>query len=138
MAATPDRVQPHAAGAHATCRWRALYRSTGPRVPETAWRVCPATILKGKPFADPSDGEPMPRFYFDVRDGDRSTHDDEGVELVGIEEARDEATRALGEIARDALRLSGSLRRELSIEVRDESPTPVLRASLWFEVEKLT
>ena len=77
----------------------------------------------------------MPRFYFDVRDGDGVTHDDEGVELAGIEVARDEATRTLGEIARDAL--PGTLRRELSIEVRDGSPTPVLRASLWFEVEKL-
>ena len=47
----------------------------------------------------------MPRFYFDVRDGDRFTHDDEGVELVGIEAARDEATRALGEIARERERI---------------------------------
>ena len=47
----------------------------------------------------------MPRFYFDVRDGDRFTHDDEGVELVGIEEARDEATRTLGEVHLSVLEL---------------------------------
>ena len=47
-------------------------------------------------------------------------------------EARDEATRGLADLARDAL--PGATRRELAVEVRDESDYPVLRAALWFEV----
>lgn len=77
----------------------------------------------------------MPRFYFDVRDGDRFFRDDEGLELSTFERARAEATRALAEIAKEAL--PGAVQRELAIEVRDGSPGPVLRTSLWFEVEKL-
>jgi uncharacterized protein DUF6894 len=77
----------------------------------------------------------MPRYYFDHRDGDTFLSDDEGLELDGIETARDEATRALAGMAKDAL--PGSVRREIAIEVRDEASRPVLRAALWFEVQTL-
>ena len=40
----------------------------------------------------------MGRFYFDVRDGETFTPDDEGLELPGIKEARDDASRSLAEI----------------------------------------
>jgi hypothetical protein len=44
---------------------------------------------------------PMPPFYFDVRDGERFTVDEHGLNFDGIEGARDEATRALAEMAKD-------------------------------------
>ena len=77
----------------------------------------------------------MPRYYFDHRDGDTFLSGDEGLELDGIETARDEATRALAGMAKDAL--PGSVRREITIEVRDEASRPVLKAALWFEVQFL-
>ena len=76
----------------------------------------------------------MPRYYFDVRDG-HLTEDDIGLEFDGIEAARDEAARALGEMARDVF--PGSVARELAIEVRDENKEPLLRTTLRFEVQRL-
>jgi hypothetical protein len=61
--------------------------------------------------------------------------DELGVELNGIEAARDEATRGLADFARDAL--PGSVRRELAVECRDEADRDVLRAALSFEVAVL-
>jgi hypothetical protein len=75
----------------------------------------------------------MPRFYFDVRDGETFTPDDLGIELPNVEAARDQAALALAEIAREVL--PGSVRRELAIEVRDSAP--VLRTSLVFEARPL-
>lgn len=76
----------------------------------------------------------MPRYYFDVRDG-HLTEDDVGIEFDGIEAARDEAARALGEMARDVL--PGSAVREIAIQVRDGTREPLLRTVLRFEVERL-
>jgi hypothetical protein len=76
----------------------------------------------------------MPRYSFDTRDGE-FIRDEDGMELDGIDAARDEATRGLADFAKDAL--PGSVRRELAVEVRDEWDRYVLRASLWFEVALL-
>jgi hypothetical protein len=75
----------------------------------------------------------MPRYYFDTRDGHTFVQDDIGVELPDIEAARDQAAVALAEMAKEAL--PGSVRRALSIEVRDDAP--VLTTSLVFEAVKL-
>ena len=77
----------------------------------------------------------MPRYYFDVRDGETFAPDDTGLDFDGIEAARDEAARALGEIAREVL--PGSVARELAIEVSDGDKRPVLRTTLRFEVQRL-
>jgi hypothetical protein len=77
----------------------------------------------------------MPLYFFDSNDGDDFIRDEEGVELDGIDAARDEATAALAGIAKDAL--PKTTRRELSIEVRDECDRLLIRASLWFEVQVL-
>ena len=77
----------------------------------------------------------MPRYYFDSRDGDSFIEDDEGVEFPDLETARDQATAALADMARDVL--PGSLRRELAIEVRDEHRDPLLRTSLVFEAIRI-
>jgi hypothetical protein len=76
----------------------------------------------------------VPRYFFDSHDGDGFIRDDEGIELDGIAAALDEATRALRDIAKDAI--PKAARRELAIEVRDDR-RPLIRASLWFEVQVL-
>ena len=75
------------------------------------------------------------RYYFDSRDGDRFINDDVGLEFETIEAARDEATRALAELAKDVL--PRSERRELSIEIRDENKAPLLTTRLVFEAVRL-
>ena len=77
----------------------------------------------------------MPLYYFDTREGETFLRDDTGLELDGLEAARDEATAGLATMARDAI--PGALRRELAIEVSDTDRNPLLRASLWFEVAVL-
>lgn len=77
----------------------------------------------------------MPHYFFDTRDGSQCIRDEIGLELNGIDAARDEATQGLADLARDAL--PGSARRELAIEVRDEADHMVLKAALWFEVALL-
>lgn len=77
----------------------------------------------------------MHRYYFDSRDGDSFIEDDEGLEYPNIELARDAATAALADMAKDVL--PGSLRRELAIEVRDEHRELLLRTCLVFEASRL-
>jgi hypothetical protein len=74
----------------------------------------------------------MARYFFDTRDNSHFIRDELGLELNSLEEARDEGTRGLADLARDVL--PGAIRRELAVEVRDEADYPVLRAALWFEV----
>lgn len=74
----------------------------------------------------------MPLFYFDSRDGETFVNDDIGLEFSDIGRARDEATRALAELAREVL--PGATRREISIEVRNARGVRILRAQLWFEI----
>jgi hypothetical protein len=77
----------------------------------------------------------LPLYYFDTRDGDDLIRDELGLELDGIEQARDEATRGMADLVKDAL--PGAVRRELSVQVRDDADRDLLRASLWFEIEIL-
>ena len=72
------------------------------------------------------------RYFFDTRDDSHVVRDEIGLDLDGPEAARDEATRGLADLARDAL--PGATRRELAVEVRDDADRAVLRAALWFEV----
>ncbi len=75
----------------------------------------------------------MPRYFFDIHDGERSTTDEVGMELDGIEAARQETSRTLGEIARDIL--PDGDRREVVIEVKDETGQRVLVANLFVSIE---
>jgi len=45
----------------------------------------------------------VPRFYFDIRDGDQFIRDEYGLDYPNIETARDSATIALAEMAKEAL-----------------------------------
>jgi hypothetical protein len=77
----------------------------------------------------------MPHYFFDTRDGPELLRDEEGLELEGIQQARDEATRGLADLAKDVI--PGSERGELAVEVRDRLNVPLLRAALSFEVAVL-
>jgi hypothetical protein len=77
----------------------------------------------------------LPRFYFDVHDGEKFTPDQVGLELDDAHAALQEAVRALPTIARDAL--PDGTRRDFVIEVRNEAGRPVLRARLALTVETI-
>jgi hypothetical protein len=65
----------------------------------------------------------MPRYYFDLRDGDEFAVDDEGVELRDIDLVQEEAARSLADMARDAVRRTTRNRdpnHRMAIEVRDD------------------
>jgi hypothetical protein len=46
----------------------------------------------------------MPRYYFDLRDGDDLTPDEEGLELSSVHSAQEEATLSLADFAKKAIR----------------------------------
>jgi hypothetical protein len=78
---------------------------------------------------------PMPRYYFNLRDGDDLIPDDEGVELPAIQGARNEAFRGLADCARDAIcNVSGG---KLVIEVADNLQNVLFVAKLAFTTEFL-
>lgn len=70
----------------------------------------------------------MPRYFFDVLDGDRHTRDDEGLVLVDRESARREAIASLIDIARDEL--PDGDRRSFVVRVREGSARYLLAAKL--------
>jgi hypothetical protein len=72
----------------------------------------------------------MPLYFFDTRDGDIFMGDDLGLEFPDLDAVKIEAARALAEFSRDVV--PGSLKRNLAVEVRDESG-PVLIARMTFE-----
>jgi hypothetical protein len=75
----------------------------------------------------------MPRYHFDSHDGVRFTTDETGVELDGIKAARQEAARRLAELAQEIL--PDDVRREVVIEVKDETGQRVLVAKLSVSIE---
>jgi hypothetical protein len=78
----------------------------------------------------------MARYYFDVRDDDKVTPDEDGLVFHSLEAVKEEAARALADIARDVI--PGTVRRVLAIEVRDDRKRPLLEARLVFEIVLLT
>jgi hypothetical protein len=78
----------------------------------------------------------MPRYYFDMREGDEIAPDEEGTELRTMEAVQEEAARTLADMARDAIRgrLDGA-GHQMSVEVRDEAG-PVMQVNFTFEVHR--
>lgn len=72
----------------------------------------------------------MPHYFFDSRDDDALTEDDVGIHCHDIEAVKLVAAKSLAEYAREVI--PGSLKRVLSVEVRD-ALGPVLRAMMHFE-----
>jgi hypothetical protein len=78
----------------------------------------------------------MPMFFFHIVHADGATStDDIGSEFATIELAREEASRALHEMAMDVR--SGSGVTMIQIEVTDEAGRPVARRRAVFEAEDL-
>lgn len=78
----------------------------------------------------------MPRFYFDVRYGASLVADETGFELSGLNEAQEEATRTLGELARESLpRMAAP--GVLAVHVSDAAHRPLIEVSLTYEVRKV-
>lgn len=66
----------------------------------------------------------MPRYFFELSDGNRET-DDVGVELGGIDDARREAVIFLGATIRDEPGIIGD-HQKLRVDVRDKTKRLVL------------
>jgi uncharacterized protein DUF6894 len=76
----------------------------------------------------------MPRYYFDLRDHSGLFVDDEGLDFRDVQVVREEASRALAEMARDAMRKAIAPVHQMAIEVRDETG-PVMQVRISFEID---
>ena len=70
------------------------------------------------------------RYFFDTRDNGTFIQDDVGIDFSDLDDVKTQAAVSLAELARDVL--PGSIKRVLSVEVRDPI-RPVLRDILTFE-----
>lgn len=77
----------------------------------------------------------MPRYYFDIREGDEFAPDEEGLVLASLQAAQDEAARSLADMARDTIRKVDGAGHQMAIGVRDEHG-PVLEMRLSFAVDR--
>jgi hypothetical protein len=74
-------------------------------------------------------------YFFDTRDNGTFVEDNVGIELADLEAVKRQAALSLAELARDVL--PGSIKRALSVEVRDAA-RPILTDLLTFEAIVLT
>jgi hypothetical protein len=75
----------------------------------------------------------MPQYFFDYRDGNRVYIDDEGAELASLKDARTEALRAIGGIAKGKMPDGDS--RDFQISVRENGGPILMVVSLALRVE---
>ena len=75
----------------------------------------------------------MPLYYFDIHDGDGPRVDMEGAVLADDKAAREEATKAIAEMANEVLPHDG-MHRRITIAVRREDGTTLLDEALAFEI----
>jgi hypothetical protein len=85
--------------------------------------------------ADSQNGQLMPLYFFDIDDGQGVRLDEEGADLAGLHEAREEAVHALFDLGRD-LRPAPD-RCDFTIKVRDEEGTYFCSISLSLEAHWL-
>ena len=72
----------------------------------------------------------MPRYYFDLREGDKLMADEEGLELRTVQRVQEEAARSLADTARDTVS-RGPAQHDMAIE------GPVLEVKFTFNVRRL-
>jgi len=77
----------------------------------------------------------MPLFYFDIRDGERFVPDEDGLEFPTINEARDDASRTLGQMMKEAM--PDGHHHDMAVEVRGDNKRPLLKVQITFDVEAL-
>jgi hypothetical protein len=73
----------------------------------------------------------MPRFYFDVDDGQLLARDDQGSDLPDLAAAERQASEALGDIAHDVLR-SGTAMGTIAVSIRNSTGEELLVVSLTY------
>ena len=75
----------------------------------------------------------MPRFFFDIHDGKAFTPDRVGLDLDGLEAAKDEAKKPLPDIVKDEM--PDGDRRDFTVYVKDVAGQIVWRITLSLVVE---
>jgi hypothetical protein len=75
----------------------------------------------------------MPRFFFDIHDGEDFTPDRQGLELDGLEAAKAEAKKTLPEIVKDEMPEGD--RRDFTVDVKNAAGQIVWRVTLSLVVE---
>jgi hypothetical protein len=75
----------------------------------------------------------MPRFFFDIHDGEVFTPDREGLDLDDLEAAKAEAKKTLPEIVKDEM--PDEDRRDFTVDVKDAAGQIVWRVTLSLVVE---
>jgi hypothetical protein len=75
----------------------------------------------------------MPRFFFDIHDGEAFTPDRQGLDLDGLEAAKDEAKKTLPDIVKDEM--PDGDRRDFTVDVKDAAGQIVWRVTLSLVVE---
>jgi hypothetical protein len=75
----------------------------------------------------------VPRFFFDIHDGEDFTPDREGLELKDLETAKDEAKKALPDIVKEEM--PDGDRRDFTVDVKDVAGRIVWRVTLSLVVE---
>jgi hypothetical protein len=76
----------------------------------------------------------MPRFYFDVRQGPRFSHDNGGKELEGVEDAKCHAAQLAGEMTRDMPLDPAD--HVVIVEVRNEHKQRILTMTVSLAIEQ--
>ena len=80
----------------------------------------------------------MPRYFFDIDDGETPYRDDVGIELKDDQAARDEAARALGELAKEYIPQSATPQKNITMWVRSEDGTALLSLSFSFAIQPVS
>jgi hypothetical protein len=75
----------------------------------------------------------MPRFFFDIHDGEDSTTDRDGLELADLEAAKEEAKKALPDMVNDTM--PDGDRRDVTVDVKNAAGQIVWRITLSLVVE---
>jgi hypothetical protein len=75
----------------------------------------------------------MPRYFFDIHDGEVFTPDRQGLNLEDLEAAKAEAKRTLPEIVKDEM--PDGDRRDFTVDVKDVAGQIVWRITLSLVVE---
>ena len=75
----------------------------------------------------------MPRFFFDIHDGEDFTPDRQGVDLDDLDAAKDEARKALRDIIWDEM--PDGDRRDFTVDVKNTAGEIVWRVTLSLVVE---
>ncbi len=74
----------------------------------------------------------MPRYFFDIHDGERLYRDAEGSDCASLDEVRLEAMQSLPEVARHRIALRDEDRQAFTVLVRDEQHNVIYSATLTF------